>query len=64
MKKVLVKASVEILVEVDDDVSLEDAETIALFNVDGIVPQIGTKLNEKMHDLDILEYEVISKEEI
>ena len=63
MKEVLVKVNVEILVKVDDDVSLEDATTIALFNCDGIESSIGTKLNEKMQDIDIMEYEVISSEE-
>ena len=64
MKEVLVKVNVEILVKVDDDVSIEDATAIALFNADGIVSSIGTKLNEKMQDIDIVDYEVTSSEEL
>lgn len=63
MKQYSVKVDVEILVKVDDDVSLDDATNIALFNVDGIVGSIGTKLNEKMQDIDVVDYEVTSVEE-
>jgi len=63
MKDVLVNVSVEILVSVDDDVSLDDASTIALFNCDGIIPSIGGELNKKMKEIEILEYQVISSDE-
>ena len=64
MKSVIVQVNVEILVKVDDDVSLDDATKIALFNCESISSGINSKLNEKMQDIDIMEYEVISSEEM
>jgi hypothetical protein len=62
MSEFLIKVNVEVLVKVDDDVSIEDATLIALFNVDGIESSISTKLNEKMQDIDVVDYKVISSE--
>lgn len=62
MKEVLVTVEVDILVSVDDDVSLADATKIALFNVDSISGGINTKLNEKMQDIEIVDYNVSKAE--
>ena len=64
MKEALVRVYVEISVKVDDDVSLDEAIKIALFNVDSISGGINTKLNAKMRDIDIVDYQVISADEI
>ena len=64
MKKVLVKANIEIMVEVPVTVSLEDAEKIALFNMEPLIPSIKSDLNEMMNDIEIYECEVVSTEEL
>ena len=56
--KVKVCVNVQILVEVEDGVSLHDAEQIALHNIDSIQSSISSDLNSKFIDLDIEDYNV------
>lgn len=64
MKKVIVKANIEIMVEVPVTVGLEDAEKIALFNVEPLISSINSDLNEMLNDIEIYDCEVISTEEL
>lgn len=57
--KVKVCVNVEIIAEVEDGTSLDDAEQIALHNVDSIQSSISNDLNEKFIDLDIEDYNVV-----
>ena len=56
--KVKVCVNVQLVVEVEDGVSLHDAEQIALHNIDSIQTSISSDLNSKFIDLDIEDYSV------
>lgn len=54
--------TVQISVVVEDDVSIEDAEKIALFNVEPITCGINSDLNDKLDYLEMGHYRVNSSE--
>lgn len=64
MKQVKVNVTIDIIVDVEDDVSMEGAEHIALFNVEPIVSNIPMDLNKKLISLDVEDYHVNSTEQI
>jgi len=62
--KVLVSVNVEILVEVEDGLTLDEAKQIALFNCDSITSGINSKLNQKLIEIEIEDYTVKSVDEV
>lgn len=62
MKTAQFEVTVQITVEVEDEVSIKEAEEIALFNVEPIIGSINSDLNRKMLDIEMGSYQVHSSE--
>ena len=58
MREFTLKVEVDIIVKVDDDTTLDEAEQIALFNT-SIISSIPLDTDKKYLDLDIDDYHVL-----